>query len=490
MNGLAYGKRRALNEMHSIFGCQWASGMLPQIRFVTGASGEDGDGYRPDADDWGVTRDVSGPTRLRTSGITQPPIVGLCVRDIFLKFTEAERRAHLADFLAFSRGLKRYHGWLLSERDPFAEGLALCLHPWETGTDNSPAFDPLVEATRRYVEASDLPVNLFGRADTIHVPGEQRPTDRDYYAYFGLLALFKRLDYHQHDIIESSPFLLHDVLFNSLLAASLLAHARLQTDMADLLPGGNGEQADRGELIAGADESRELYERVSGAIRRKLWHPADGFFYSFAMREGSLLPTPTVSGFMPLLSGIASEEQAARLVERLTAPAPFGTPVPIPSTPADSPAFDPVRYWSGPSWPVTNWLVIRGLRERGGHDARLAEVLRRSTLTMIEQEEDAGEVRHAAMQLMEVNSVGEEFTTPSRRQYRHGWLWDSAIAAMSWPLVPMKPDVSATAPGEENNTAFCEYFHPYTGQPLGAPRMTWTASLYLELQHMGDVSLP
>jgi hypothetical protein len=109
LNGLDYGKRRALNEMHSIFGCQWANGLLPQIRFVPGVSGEDGGGYRPDANDWGVTPGISGPTRLRTSGITQPPIVGLCVRDIFLKFTEAERRAYLPDFLAFSRGLQRYH---------------------------------------------------------------------------------------------------------------------------------------------------------------------------------------------------------------------------------------------------------------------------------------------------------------------------------------------------------------------------------------------
>src|SRR5687768_7188023 len=95
---LAYGKRRALNEMHSIFVCQWSNGMLPQIRFVPGPSGEEGS-YRPGPDDWGVTPTISGPTRLRTSGITQPPIMGLCVHDIFLKFTEAERSAHIDSFL-------------------------------------------------------------------------------------------------------------------------------------------------------------------------------------------------------------------------------------------------------------------------------------------------------------------------------------------------------------------------------------------------------
>ncbi|HYP18801.1 MAG TPA: trehalase family glycosidase [Chloroflexia bacterium] len=487
MNGLAYGKRRALNEMHSIFGCQWASGMLPQIRFMTGPEGGGEAGYRPNADDWGVTPEISGPTHLRTSGITQPPIVGLCAHDLFRKLTEAERAAHLADFLAFSHGLRRFHAWLLSKRDPWGEGLALCLHPWETGTDNSPAFDLLIEATRRYAQATNLPVHLFGRADTTHVPHRQRPTHRDYFAYFGLVALFKKLHYRQRDIIEASPFLLQDVLFNSLLAASLLAHGHLQVEIAGLLSGSHSKGADRGELLAGAEESRELYHRVSAAIRRKLWHPDDGFFYSFDSRKNRPLPTPTVSGFGPLLPGIASDEQAARLVEHLTRPGRFGTPVPVPSTPADSPAFDPLRYWSGPSWPVTNWLVIRALRERHNDQAlRLREVLRRSTLAMIEEGAGAEHTRRAAALCMEANSVGEEFTTPSRRQYQHGWLWDSAIAAACWPLVPTKPGPAEAAAVEVGTPGFWEYYHPHTGEPLGAPRMTWTAALYLELLHMGD----
>ena len=479
--GLSYGKRRALNEMHSIFACQWAGGeagggMLPQIRFVPGPEGDPEGSYRPGPSDWGVTPAISGPTRLRTSGITQPPIMGLCAHDIFLKFTEAERAAHTGDFLTFSRGLWAFHRWLLSERDPWGESLALCLHPWETGTDNSPAFDPMIEATRRYVEASDLPVNLFGRADTAHVPAEHRPTDRDYVAYFGLLALFKKLDYRQRPIIEASPFLLQDVLFNSLLAASLLAHSRLQTELAELVSQG------REELQQGAAEAAEMYERVAGAVRRKLWDDGSGFFHSFDSREGRLLPTPTVSGFGPLLAGVASDGQAALLVERLQDPAQFATRVPVPSTAIGSPAFDPLRYWSGPSWPVTNWLIVRGLREReDAHVPVLAETLRQSTLDMIAEGLNAEQVRQAAVRLMEANSVGEDFTTPSRRQYQHGWLWDSAIVAASWPLVEDGPNAGT----DEEKPGFWEYYHPATGAPLGARYMTWTASLYLELLDMG-----
>ena len=482
---LTYGKRRALAEMHSIFRCQWSNGMLPQIRFVSGPPGDEEGSYRPGPTDWGVTPEISGPTYLRTSGITQPPIMGLCTHDIFLKFSEEERVAYFSDFLAFSRGLQRFHTWLLSDRDPWGESLAICLHPWETGTDNSPAFDPLNEAVRRYVDESKLPVELFGRADKTHVPKEHRPTDRDYVAYFGLLALFKRLDYRQGDIIEATPFLLQDVLFNSLLAASLLAHSELQVALSELASEGAGRSAGREELLAGAEEARKMYERVAQAVRGKLWHEGDGFFYGFDARENLPLQTPTVSGFGPLLSGIASDDQATRLVERLTDPAHFRTQVPIPSTSASNPYFDALRYWSGPSWPVANWLVIRGLQERSSLGGpAMSETLRLSTVHMIAEGLDAGLVRDAAISLMEANSVGEEFTTPSRRQYQHGWLWDSAIVAASWPLVPDKPNVAEREP---SGPGFWEYYHPQTGAPLGAMRMTWTASLYLELVYMGDI---
>jgi len=169
-----YGTRRAINELRAIFACQWRNGMLPQIRFMPAQAG-----YRPDADDWAVPPQVSGPTRLRTSGITQPPIIGLCAEVVFRKLADEERAAHSGEFLALLSGLEAYHDWLFRERDPWHENLALCFHPWETGTDNSPAFDPLVEETRKYIKAACLSFETFGRADTLHVKQGQCPTDRD-----------------------------------------------------------------------------------------------------------------------------------------------------------------------------------------------------------------------------------------------------------------------------------------------------------------------
>jgi hypothetical protein len=401
--------------------------------------------------------------------------MGLCTYEVFKKLTEQERATHYGDFLAMGNALELFHAWLLRERDPWHENLVLCLHPWETGTDNSPAFDSLIESTRMYVEEQGISVDTFGRADTTHVKGEHRPTDRDYFAYFGLLSLFKEHRYDQREIIERTPFLLQDVLFNSLLAASLESLSRLQEEMADM---GVGYEGARDRLRERSLGNRELAKAVALAVRHKLWDEEDTIFYSYDSRARTLLRTPTVSSLMPLMGYIALPEQAEWLLAHLQNTLEFWTEVPIPSTAVNSPAFNPLRYWSGPSWPVTNWLVARGLRERG---SPLAEELRASTLKMIAEGSDLDAVRRAAAAVMELNSLGEEFTTPSRKQYAHAWLWDSAIVAASWPLVKEKPDPRTPSEGEPH---FWEYYHPLTAEPLGAPLMTWTASLFLELQAM------
>lgn len=469
-----YGIQRAINEMRAIFSCQWQNGMLPHIRFVPGQSG-----YRPDASDWGVPEGISGHTALPTSGITQPPIVGLCLYELFRKIGEEAQALHYQSFIALAEGVERYHNWLFRERDPWRENLVLCLHPWETGTDNSPAFELLVVATRAYVEERGLPVDAFGRADTRHVHEAYRPTDRDYSTYYGLMSIFKRHGYNQAAIIAETPFLLQDVLFNTLLVASLQALAKLQ----GILAGMSKDILSAGPLLAKALRNTEKARAVSDAICRKMWDESDGLFYSYDVRGKRLLRTPTVSSLMPLMGGIATREQAARLITHASDPTQFWTEAPLPSTAANSPAFDPQRYWSGPSWPVTNWLVYLGLRERG---LPLADKLRLRTLKMIAEGVDDATTRSAAIDIMERHSYGEEFTTPSNRQYAHAWLWDSAIVAMSWPLVAEKP----ASIGSPEKPGFWEYYHPHTGEPLGASPMSWTASLYLELSATGSVESP
>ena len=71
----------------------------------------------------------------------------------------------------------------------------------------------------------------------------------------------------------------------------------------------------------------------------------------------------------------------AQLIERLSSDG-WSPKFPIPSVPTDSPQFDAERYWQGPTWVNTNWLIIQGLRAQ--HESTLADALLRRTLQLVD----------------------------------------------------------------------------------------------------------
>jgi glycogen debranching enzyme len=59
----------------------------------------------------------------------------------------------------------------------------------------------------------------------------------------------------------------------------------------------------------------------------------------------------------------------------------FKTNWPVPSVPLNSSYFDPLRYWQGPAWINTNWLIIKGLENYGFVNE--ADQLRQKTLDLV-----------------------------------------------------------------------------------------------------------
>ena len=84
---------------------------------------------------------------------------------------------------------------------------------------------------------------------------------------------------------------------------------------------------------------------------------------------------------MPLYAGTISKERAAVLVKQLEDGKKFGPAYAVPSVPLDSANFDPERYWQGPTWLNTNWLIIEGLKRYGYHDH--AAALSETSLEMV-----------------------------------------------------------------------------------------------------------
>jgi Mannosylglycerate hydrolase MGH1-like glycoside hydrolase domain len=53
----------------------------------------------------------------------------------------------------------------------------------------------------------------------------------------------------------------------------------------------------------------------------------------------------------------------------------------VASTALSEPVFDARRYWRGPVWPVTNWLLVQGLAHHGRHEE--AERIACATLRLL-----------------------------------------------------------------------------------------------------------
>lgn len=78
-----------------------------------------------------------------------------------------------------------------------------------------------------------------------------------------------------------------------------------------------------------------------------------------------------------------NEKRAAELVKQLEDEQVFGCAYPVPSVPVNAAEFDQNRYWQGPSWVNTNWLIIDGLRRYGYNDH--ADALTESTIELVEK---------------------------------------------------------------------------------------------------------
>ncbi|WP_224270067.1 amylo-alpha-1,6-glucosidase [Haloprofundus salinisoli] len=332
----------ATAELETLCAATWESGLLPHIVFHT-----DAEGYFPGPEEWGV--DVEG---VATSGITQPPMV-----------VPAARRVYEAtgddDFLdRVYPALERHLEWWVRERS--ADGGAVYVrHPWETGMDDSPAwtdalaaFDPgEIEYEREDRKSDEL--------------ADQRPTDWDYDRYVSLVRSARAADWDELSLRESCPFLVEDALTNAIFV-------RACDDLAALA-------AARGDDAA-ASTWREQADRSRGAIRDRLWDDDLGTFVSYDRVGDRQLRANSVAGLAGVFGEIPTNEQFERL--RRTLREEFlDFEFAVRSYVGD--AFDPDRYWRGPVWINTNWLVADGLRRYGATD--LADRIDRDSRRLVER---------------------------------------------------------------------------------------------------------
>lgn len=270
------GDDRGLLEVRSALSVQGADGFVPHLRY--------GKGVGVHADLWG---------RHSTSSITQPPMYGhaLAVMDR----AGLDLPSELLD--RATRGLR----FLLTTRRRSDAGLIELCHPWESGCDDSPRWDDVVDGPWTegawYVAKGDL-VGTIERSPA----GAPlvNPAFRVGSASFTALAAWNAL--------ELATVTGDDTLRA---AAEILCDA-----LAARWDGGLCTWTDDGSTASG-----------SGRVR-------------------------TLDALLPVLV-TPRPEAFAQLVD----PGAFGAACGPRGVHLDEPTFEPRRYWRGPAWPQLTYLL-------------------------------------------------------------------------------------------------------------------------------------
>ena len=333
---------RAWTEIETLFAHQWDDGMVPHMVFH-----EPAPTYFPGPDVWGTNRPVTP-----TSGITQLPIAGFAVHQLFKRSGNVERAR------ALLHGLERWHAWFYRTRDPQRTGLVAVIHPWES-RDNTIDWD---EGFERVPTEGVAP---YERNDLKHADPATRPTRGQYDRYLWLVQHFRSLKWDATVTQDASPFQIVDPGFNAILIRSCLETA----DLAEALG-----------VPAVASQHRNWAERGLAALEQ-LWSDAQGQYLPFDRVGGRLVDSPSIGGLIPAFAPIPAE-RARALAATLRV---IGEAVRylVPSHDPRDPRFDMKRYWRGPVWLVCNYMITDGMRRAG--EADIADRIAADSLGLIEQ---------------------------------------------------------------------------------------------------------
>jgi glycogen debranching enzyme len=336
---------RARIELLSVFRGQWETGLVPHIVFSSSVSRH---AYFPGLEFWRSRAQPAAPRGVETSGLAQPPLQALAA--LRLAQSPGEHGAFLARLYP---QLAAQHAYLSRERDVAGSGLVSLCHPWESGLENSPAWDHTLAA----VEPLASPYARGGPAM------DGADSDR----HVSLVRSLRDAGYRAEYLRDDHPFVVEDPLFNAVFLASTHALAEVAA-------------------LTGADPAppREAAERIHQALLDRLWDRETCCFRARDVRTGRLLPCVTIGGFVPLLDPELPAAVVRGLVELLLSARFAGaTGYPVPTCDVQSAAFDRSAYWRGPTWVNTNWLVWLGALTH--HLDAVSDLLLGSTLRLVRQ---------------------------------------------------------------------------------------------------------
>ena len=115
-----------------------------------------------------------------------------------------------------------------------------------------------------------------------------------------------------------------------------------------------------------AEELRQEAAKLRAQIHEVFFDPSAGYFFDARLGSRAHVHVFGPEGWIPLLTGVATEEQAHAVAKVLMDPAKFNTVLPFPTLARDDPHFAPVDgYWRGPVWVDQAVFAVQGLERYG-----------------------------------------------------------------------------------------------------------------------------
>tara|TARA_B100000700_G_scaffold226214_2_gene249599 strand:- start:40 stop:1296 length:1257 start_codon:yes stop_codon:yes gene_type:complete len=334
----------AIEELEKLVSGQWEDGMIPHILFH-----DNDESYFPNHKTWGCGN------KIPSSGITQPPIIVTVIK----KIVDQNKldQSQMKRIESIIKKLKKYLDWFYNYRDTSKIGLVSIIHPWESGLDNSPIWDSSLDKVK-------IDENLsYERRDLNVSRSSNRPLKKDYDGYITLLNQFKKNKYNPSKIVSDSMFNVIDIGFNSILI-------RATKDLIELAKKFNLNFADLENKILKSEESLI-----------KFYKDKDQSFFSYDFKNHKLINVDAISNYFILFANLQNQDINNRVINKLkkynSQKEYFFTTV----NPKDK-TFEETRYWRGPVWINSNWIIYQGLKNK---DIKFAKLVKKITLKLLEE---------------------------------------------------------------------------------------------------------
>ncbi len=334
----------ALKEIKTLLDGQWKDGMVPHILFHNTDTN-----YYPNHTAWNCGN------KVRSSGITQPPVLASILKQIIDKNKISQKQKK--EIKKFIIKIKKSHEWFIKNRDPKKTGLVSILHPWESGYDNSSLWDGPMSKVK-------IEKNIqYKRADNKVVNPEHRPLNIDYDRYVTIKNDLRKKKYDPKKIFNTAMFNVVDIGFNSIFL-------KANKDLIILLKKFN------------LDSSKVInYVKLTERNILRFFDKKKGTFFSFDLRNKKKISAPSITNYLVLFADINNHKINSVLIKNLKKHN-VKEKYFFSSIKPNHKSFEEKRYWRGPVWVNCNWFIYKGLINK---DEKYSKKIKQSTIRLVEK---------------------------------------------------------------------------------------------------------